>query len=146
MRYIFPIEIQNTARLTCMCKPQWKYIICNIYSLTIPKILTRALTLRVSTLPSARHSTHLTPVVCAKKTVLHTRSQCVHPTLPRSKTSAYLNWKCVGWRATTPCTTQEVVLVSPNFKIISRYLSWRKRTKYTACLVNLVRKIGTWVS
>ena len=72
----------------------------------------------MSILLSARHLIHSTPAVCAKKTALHTRSKCARPTQPPSKTNAFLNWRCAGWRATTLYTTQEVALVRRDFILI----------------------------
>ena len=92
------------------------------YILCYPKSLTRASTLHVNTLLSARHSTHLTLAVCAKKTVLHTRSQCVHPTLPHLKTSVSLNWKCAGGRETILCIILEVALVRLKLYLFVHFL------------------------
>ena len=53
------------------------------------------------TMPSAKLSLHLMPVVFVMTTVRHMRSRCVHPTRQHSRTSAFVCWTFANAKVTT---------------------------------------------
>ena len=57
--------------------------------------------LHANTMPSAKLSLHLMPVVFVMTTARRTRSQCVHPTRQLLRTSAFVCWTFAGAKATT---------------------------------------------
>ena len=75
------------------------------------KILTRAQMLLAITMPSAKLSLHVMPVVFVMTTARRTRSQCVHPTRQHLRTSAFVCWTFAGARVTTLSIIPAVVQV-----------------------------------
>ena len=65
------------------------------------KILTRAQMLLASTMPSAKLSLHLMPVVYVMTTARRTKSPYVHLTLQHSRTSAFVYWTFANAKVTT---------------------------------------------
>ena len=65
------------------------------------KILTRAQMLLASTMPSAKLSLHLMPVVFVMTTARRTKSQYVHLTRQHSRTSAFVCWTFANAKVTT---------------------------------------------
>ena len=57
--------------------------------------------LLANTMPSAKLSLHLMPVVFVMTTARRTRSQCVHPTRQHSRTSVSVCWTFANAKATT---------------------------------------------
>ena len=67
----------------------------------VSKILTLAQMLLVNTMPSAKLSQHLMPVVSVMTTARRTRSKSVHLTRQHSRTSAFVCWTFANAKATT---------------------------------------------
>ena len=78
------------------------------------------------TMPSAKLSLHLMPVVFVMTTARRTRSQCVHPTRQHLRTSAFVCWTFVGARVTTLSIIPAVVQV--RFKAFSNHLNQRMQS------------------
>ena len=57
--------------------------------------------LLASTMPSAKLSPHLMPVVFVMTTARRTKSPCVHPTRQHSRTSAFVCWTFANAKVTT---------------------------------------------
>ena len=83
----------------------------------VSKILTRAQTLPASTMPSAKLSLHLMPVVFVMTTARRTRSQCVHPTRQHLRTSAFVCWTF----ANVKVTTRFIILAAVQVKFLGYF-------------------------